>query len=106
LLPEVDDLYKGALKNIDRPALPDAGQAGVAGQLLVQGVAEVPAMDQVETRGFSDLPLEADAVDEQDQLVLAVAEDDRDDVWPPALGVQRSRPLADEVQSSVAAKWR
>ena len=48
LLAQVDDLLEEALEDVDAEPLPDAGQAGVVGQLLVEGVAEVPAVGQVE----------------------------------------------------------
>ena len=55
LLAQVDDLLEEALKDVDAEALPDAGQAGVVGQVLVQGVAEVPAVGQVEAGGLDQL---------------------------------------------------
>jgi hypothetical protein len=48
LLAEIDHLFEEALEDIDPEPLPDAGQAGVIGQRLVEGVAEVPTMRQVE----------------------------------------------------------
>ena len=76
--------------------LPDAGQAGVVGQLLVQGVAEVPAMGQVEAGRLDELALGADALEEHHQLQLE--EDDRVDAGPAALGIELPRPVADEAQ--------
>ena len=60
LLTQIDDLLEEALKDIDPEALADAGQAGVIGQFLIKGVAEIPAMSQVETRGRDEVPLGAD----------------------------------------------
>ena len=76
--------------------LPDAGQAGVVGQGLVEGVAEVPAVGQVEAGRLDQLALGADALEEHDQLQLE--EDDRVDAGPAPLGVQLPRPVADEAQ--------
>ena len=53
LLTQIDDLLEEALEDFNAESLPDAGQAGVVGQRLVQGVAEIPAVGQVE-RGRLD----------------------------------------------------
>jgi hypothetical protein len=39
-LTQIDDPLEEALEDIDPKTLPDAGQAGMIGQLLVEGVAE------------------------------------------------------------------
>jgi hypothetical protein len=57
LLAQVDDLLEEALEDVDAEALPDAGQAGVVGEGLVQGVPEIPAMRQIQTSGLDELAL-------------------------------------------------
>src|SRR5688500_16007835 len=42
--------------------------SGVIGQILVQGVTEVPAMSQIEAGGLDQLPFGADALEEHDEL--------------------------------------
>jgi hypothetical protein len=42
----------------------------VLGELLVQRVAQVPAVGEVEAGGLDQLPLGADALEGQDQLEL------------------------------------
>ena len=65
-LAEVDDFLEEALEDPDPEPLPDAGQARVIWKVLVQGVAEVPAMRQVETCGCDELALGADPLEEHD----------------------------------------
>ena len=96
LLAQIDDLLEEALEDVDAQPLPDAGQAGVVGQVLVEGVAEVPAVGQVEAGRLDELALGADALEEHDQLQLE--EDDRVDGGPAPLGIQLPRPVADEAQ--------
>ena len=76
--------------------LPDAGQAGVVGELLVERVAEIPAVGEVETRRRDELPLGADALEEHDQLELE--EDDWVDAGSAPLGVELPRPVPDEAE--------
>ena len=76
-LAQLDDVLEEALEDGQAQALPDAGQAGVVGQRLVQGVAEVPAVREVEAGRLDQLPLGADALEEHDELELE--EDDRVD---------------------------
>ena len=89
LLTEIDDLLEEALEDVDAQPLPDAGQAGVVGQRLVQGVAEVPAVGQVEAGRLDELALGADALEEHDQLELE--EDDRVDAGPAPFGIPLAR---------------
>ncbi len=96
LLTQIDDSLEEALEDIDPEALPDAGQAGVVGQVFIKGVAAVPAMRQVETRGRDEVPLGADPLEDHHQLQLE--EDDRVDGGPTTLGIQLSRPITDEAQ--------
>ena len=62
LLAQIDDLLEEALEDVDAKPLPDAGQAGVVGQVLVEGVAEVPAVGQVQAGRLDELALGADAL--------------------------------------------
>ena len=96
LLAEIDDLLEEALEDVDPKALPDAGQAGVVRQRLVQGVAEIPAVGQVEAGRLDELALGADALEEHHQLQLE--EDDRVDGGTSTIGVQLRDPLPDEAQ--------
>jgi hypothetical protein len=68
----------------------------VVGQRLVEGVPQIPAVGQVETRGLDQLTFGTNPLEEHDQLQLAV--DDRVDARPTPLGVQLSCPVTDERQ--------
>jgi hypothetical protein len=92
LLTQVNDALEEALEDLDAEPLPDARQAGVVGQVLVEGVAEVPAVRQVEDRRRDELALGADPLEEHDQRQFE--EDDRVDVGPAALGVETAPPLS------------
>jgi hypothetical protein len=65
-------------------------------QLLIQRVAQVPAMRQVQARDFDEVPFRADALKEHHQLQLE--EDDGVDAGSPTFGVELSRPVADKAQ--------
>ena len=105
LLAQVDDLLEEALEDVDAEPLPDAGQAGVVGERLVQGVAEVPAVGQVEARRLDQLALGADALEEHDQLQLE--EDDRVDAGAAPLGVELLDPLPDKARGRASlSRWR
>ena len=67
-----------------------------SGSVLVQGVAQVPAVGQVEAGRLDQLPLGADPLEEHDQLQLE--EDDRVDARPAALGIELLDPLPDEAE--------
>jgi hypothetical protein len=68
----------------------------VVGQVLIEGVAQVPAVRQVETRRGDELSLGANPLEEHHQLELE--EDDRIDTGPAPVGVEFARPLADKRQ--------
>src|SRR4029453_15437154 len=70
LLTEGDDLLEETQEDVDPKALPDAGQTGVIGQRLIQRVAEIPAMGEVEAGRRDELALGADALEEHDELQL------------------------------------
>lgn len=67
-LTEIGDLLEEALEHLDPEPLADAGQARVIGQLLIQRVAEVPAVRQVQASGCDELAFGADALEELHQL--------------------------------------
>jgi hypothetical protein len=96
VLTEVDDLLEEALEEVDAQPLPDAGQAGVVRQLFAEGVAEIPAVGQVETGRFDELALGADALEEHDELELE--EDHRVDRGTAAFGIQVAYPLTNKGQ--------
>ena len=96
LLAEVDDPVEEALEGVDAQALSNPRQAGMVGEVLIQRVAEIPAVGQMETRGFDELALGADPLKEHDELELE--EDDGVDARPAAFRVQLSRPVAHEAQ--------
>ncbi|HLL50622.1 MAG TPA: hypothetical protein VK356_08145 [Thermomicrobiales bacterium] len=66
------------------------------GQLLVQGVAEVPAMSQVQAGCLDQLTLRANPFEEHDQLELE--KDNMVDARSPSLGVALLHPVADETE--------
>ena len=61
-------------------------------------------MGQVQDGGRDELALGANALEEHDELQLE--EDHRVDAGPAPLGIELSRPLADEAESSFASRWR
>ena len=95
-LAQIDDPLKEALEAVDTSALPNPGQARVIRQILVEGVAQVPPVGQVERSGFDELALGTQPFEEHDELQLD--EDDWIDTRPAALSVQLPRPLTDEAQ--------
>ncbi len=86
LLAEINDPLDEPLEDTYAQPLPDAGQARVIGQGLVQGIAEVPAMGEVEAGGLAELPLGADPFEEHHELQLE--EDDRVDRGPIPVGIE------------------
>jgi hypothetical protein len=96
LLTQIDDALEEAREDLHAEALPDAGQAGVVGEVFVERIAEVPAMGQVAADRLAELALGADAVEEHHQFQLE--EDHRVDARPTPLGVQLTHPLAHEAQ--------
>jgi hypothetical protein len=101
-LAEIDDLLEEALEDLDTQTLVNAGQAGVIRELLVQRVAEIPAMSQVEAGRLDELALGADPLEEHDQLQLE--EDHRIDAGAAALGIEIRGPFTDESQVELRLK--
>src|SRR5918993_4845291 len=90
---------KGATSTREHVAphpLPDAGETGVIGQLLVQRVAQIPAVGQVEAGRRDELPFRADALEEHHQVQLE--KDDRVDGGTAPIRIEILRPLANEAQ--------
>lgn len=68
-LAQVDDPLEEALENNDPKPSPDPRQARrVVGERLVEGVAEVPAMSEVEAGRLDEFPLRPNALEERDGL--------------------------------------
>src|SRR5687768_8184681 len=94
LLAELDDLLEEALEDREAEPLPNAGQAGVVRERLIEPVTEVPAVGEMQTRGRDQLPLGAEALEEHDELQLE--EDHRVDRGPTPSRIAVLHPLADE----------
>ena len=93
---QLHDVLEEAAEVRQAEPLADAGQAGVVGQRLVQVVAEVPAVRQVEGDRLHELALGPQTLEEHDQLELE--EDHGVDARAPAGGVAVAGPLAHEAQ--------
>jgi hypothetical protein len=61
-------------------------------QLLVQGIAQIPAMGQMEARRLDELAFGVDPFEEHDELELE--EDDQIDAGAASLGVELPRPVS------------
>ena len=83
-----------AAEHLDPQAGPDLGQGGVVGQGLVERVAQVPAVGQVEGGHRHELALRAQPLEEEDQLELE--EDHRVEAGSPARGVAVAHEVAHE----------
>jgi len=97
-----DDRLEEAAERHQPVPGPNPGQAGVVGQRLVRGVAEVPAVGQVQAGDLDQLTLRADPLEEHDQLELE--EDDRVDARPPAVLIGAADQGADERQIELRLK--
>src|SRR5687767_6340517 len=84
------------MRNSKGRCIRDAGHAGVVGQSLIEGVAEIPAVGQIEASRRNELALRADAFKEHDELELE--EDDWVDGRSTAVGVELPDPVSDEAQ--------
>ena len=93
---QIDDLLEEALEDPDPEPLPDAGQAGMIRERLVERVAEVPAVRQVEAGRLDELALRAEPLEEHDQMQLE--EDHRVDAGTASLGIVLPDPLTDEAE--------
>src|SRR6266540_4143594 len=89
-------MLEEALENRQAQALPNPGQAGVVRQRLVQAIAQIPAVGEMETRGVDEPALGAQALKEEDELELE--EHDRVNRWPAAPSIAVLDPLANEAQ--------
>jgi hypothetical protein len=99
LLAQVDDLLEEALEDVDPEPLPDAGQARMVRQHVVQGVPQIPAMGQVEAGCRDELALGPDPLEEHDELQFEV--DDRVDARAAALRIEIADPFTDEAQVEI-----
>ncbi len=89
-------MLEEALEDVDPKPLPDPGQAGVVGQRLVEGVAEVPAHAEAVGGEAQQLALGADPFEEHHELRLE--KDDRVDRGATAIGVRAEDEAADEAE--------
>jgi hypothetical protein len=77
-------------------ALSDAGQAGVIRECLIKGIAQVPAVGEVERGGLDQVALRADPLKEHQELELE--KDHWVNAWPTTIGVQLPCPIPNEAQ--------
>ena len=84
--------------------MPDAGQTGVVRQCLVQGVAQVLPVGQVETGRFDEMAFGADPLEEHHQLQLE--EDHRINRGAAPVGITDLNQGADEPKSNLASRCR
>jgi hypothetical protein len=96
LLAEVDDFLEEALEDVNPQALPNPGQPRVIRQILIQSIAEVPAVGQVEAGHRDELTLRPNALEEHHELQLE--EHDRIDAGSAPLGIEPPRPLPHEAE--------
>jgi hypothetical protein len=76
----------------------------VVREVLVEGVAEIPAVGQVETGGLDELPFGADPSKNMTNCSLKKTTGINDGAAP--LGVQLPCPLAHEVEVELGSRWR
>src|SRR3954453_12674658 len=100
LLAQIHNVLEEALEERQAQPLPDPGQAGMIGQRLIQPVAEIPAVREVEAGDVDQAPLRAEALEEQDQLEFE--EHDGVDGRPAPSFVELLNPLADEAESELS----
>src|SRR3712207_5965526 len=67
-LAQIDNLLEETLENGDAQPVSDAGQTGVVRECLVQRIAEIPAMRQVEAGRRDELAFGANPLEEHNQL--------------------------------------
>jgi hypothetical protein len=99
---EIVDPLEEALVDVDAESLPDPRQAGVIGQVPVEGVAEVPAVRQVEAGRRDEVPFRADPLEVHDELQLE--ENHGIDARPTPLGILLAGPLAHEAEVELGLK--
>jgi len=76
--------------------LANARQTGVVGERLVEVVAEIPAVGEIERHRAHQLTLRAQPLKEEDQLQLE--EDDRVNAWSATRRVTLLDPGTDEAE--------
>lgn len=99
LLTKLDYMLEEPAEDRQAEALTDAGQAGVVRERLIEVVAEVPAMRQVEAGQLNELALGADALEEHDEV--EPEEDDGIDGGTATWCVAVFDPLSDAGQVKV-----
>ena len=79
-LTHIDDPFEEPVEDLHTQAIPDAAQAGMLGQRLIQVIAQIPAVRQIQASHLDQSPFRADPLEEHDELELE--EDDRIDGRP------------------------
>ncbi len=96
MLAQLDDTHEEAFEQRQTEPLADAGQAGVVRQGLIQVIAQIPAMGEVESDRTHQLPLGSHSLKEEDELELE--EHHRVDTGPTTRGIAVLHPGADQRQ--------
>jgi hypothetical protein len=96
LVAQLDHVLEEPPEQGEPQPLADARQAGVVGQRLIEVIAQVPALGQVQTGRLDQLALRADAREEHHQLQFE--EDDGVNRRPPAGGITVFDPVPHEAQ--------
>jgi hypothetical protein len=96
ILAQLHHALEEALEDSNAQPGTDPSQTGVVGQWLVECVAEVPPVREVEAGNVHELPLRPAPLEEEDELKLE--EDNWVDTRPPAIGVPIGDPLPDKGQ--------
>src|SRR5437773_1488474 len=89
-------MFEEALEDSKTESLANLGEAGMVRQGLVEAVADVPALGDVEGHGFHELALGAQPVKEEEELQLE--KDNRINAVSSALSVLVGDPVADKAQ--------
>ena len=87
-----------------RPGAAGPAQGGVVGQRLVQGVAQVPAVGQVQAGRLDELALAPQPLEEQHELELEI--DHGVEARSPDPGVAVADQSRTKDRSSAASRWR
>ena len=95
-LTQGNDPLEKLVEDFHTQAIADAGQAGMLGQWLIEVVAEIPPVRQVQAGHLDQPSLRADALEEHDELKLE--ENHWVDGWSPGGLVAILSELAHEAQ--------
>jgi hypothetical protein len=89
-----DDLIEESTEDLKSEPLPDPGQGGVVGERLIEVVAHIPTMREIQRSPLDELSLGANALEHHDQLELE--EHDWIDAGPTSFGVAILNPVANK----------